>query len=189
MQHYEMTVLVRTDEDLAAISGFITQAGASVTGEQSLGRRRLAYPIAKETSAVYGVYTFDATSSAVAELNKKLEAAEHILRHLIIAGGVRGPKATTKKLTDKDLEVPESLTKGMAELAEAEKIAAATPTPAAKESAETTPETAAATPADEPEAKPKKTKKHAAESGEAEELTAEERQKKLNEKLEQILGN
>jgi len=188
MQHYEMTVLVRADDDLAALNGFIAAAGATVTGEQSLGRRRLAYPIAKETSAVYGVYTFDATADVVAELNKKLEAAEKILRHLIIAGGVRGPKASSKKLTEKDLEIPESLTKGMAELAEAEKATAPVATTETGETAVQA-EEVAPTVTDEPEAKPKKSRKHAAESGEAAELTAEERQKKLNEKLEQILGN
>lgn len=174
MQHYELTVLVRAEENLADISALITQVGAKNIHEEQLGRKKLAYPIEKETSAVYSVYTFDADNTVLAELERKLRQHELVLRHLVIAGGIRQPKKVTKKLSEKDLEVPESLTKGMAELAEAKAEEAKKATPKKSEPETETPVTTT------PEA--------VAETGEAEELTSDERQKKLDEKLKSILG-
>lgn len=179
MKHYETTILMRSEDDVGIFVSLIEELGGQITSHDDLGRRRLAYPIKKETSAVYGVWEFDLEPTKLIELNKKLRSNEAVLRHLIIAGGIRAPKSSAKKLSAKDLEVPESLTKGMAELAQA------AATPETTEGKEHKPETREKT---QSPAKKKKVAKAEPLPDAAEELTAKERQKKLDEKLKSILG-
>lgn len=170
MQRYELTFLTRNEGEETRVADLIVALGGRIESQLPPVRRKLVYPIEKETSAVYHTVVFELETTAAKDLLAKLESDTVILRSLLIAGGLRKAAEAPSKAHHEDEEVSEALERGMKELAEveakaqtqqpvAEEVVAA-PTPAAEETEET-----------------------------AESLTAEDRQKKLDEKLKSILGD
>ena len=51
---------------------------------KEMGRKKLAYPIKKETSGYYYVMTVEATHETIAEFDRKVQINEKVLRHLTI---------------------------------------------------------------------------------------------------------
>ena len=49
-----------------------------------MGKKRLAYPIKKQTEAVYAVASFAGAAMKVAELEKQFKSGTDILRYLLI---------------------------------------------------------------------------------------------------------
>ena len=62
----------------------LTDLGAVLEKDESIGRRRLAYQIKKKTEATYHNFLFRAGSKAVAELQRKMKLSESILRFLTV---------------------------------------------------------------------------------------------------------
>lgn len=88
---YEMVVIAvptLDDEGLAAlnqrVSGWITAAKGTITDTNVWGRRKLAYPIRKQTEGIYVQMNFQLAPSASRELDHQLRLEEQIMRHLII---------------------------------------------------------------------------------------------------------
>ena len=172
MARYELTFLTRSEEDQVGVPELLCQLGATTENVVAMGRHKLAYPIKKETSAAYFSYLFTLEPTKVAELNQKLVRNDQVLRHLLIADGIRKGEEPKRKLKEKDLEVPASVQAGFGDEAASETGTGQTETSPVKSA--TLDEVLAPV-------EPK-------ERG-GEEITAEERQKKLDEKLKQILGN
>ena len=184
MARYEVTYLTRSEEETGGVIDVISDLSGRVESQLPPLRRRLAYPIKKETAAVYHTFVFDLEPAKIREFDQKLTNNEVILRHLIVADGIRKGVESPRKLKEKDLEVAESLTKGMEELAAADlaRGVVATAEPMAKSDVPAA-ETEIVV---EKDAAPKT--RAAKKEISVEELTAEERQKKLDEKLKSILG-
>jgi ribosomal protein S6 len=187
MARYEVTYLTRSEDETAGVVDLISQFDGRVESQLPPVRRKLTYPIQKEVSAVYFTIVFDLDTTKMSEFGQKLEKNDKILRHLIVADGIRKGVEPVRKLKEKDLEVAESLAKGMEELAAADVargvIAGAMPVVEGEPTVETVaPETA------QPEAKTVSKKRAPKKEISVEELTAEDRQKKLDEKLKSILG-
>lgn len=88
---YEMVTLLHPrldDEGVTAISEWVQEKiadlGGEVTSVVPWGRRALAYPIQKQTEAVYIQFDFQLPGSQVAELNRSMRIHEDILRQLPI---------------------------------------------------------------------------------------------------------
>jgi len=62
----------------------LTDLGAVLEKDESIGRRRLAYQIKKKTEATYHNFLFRAGSKAVAELQRKMKLSENVLRYLTV---------------------------------------------------------------------------------------------------------
>ena len=62
----------------------LTDLGAVLEKDESIGRRRLAYQINKKTEATYHNFLFRAGSKAVAELQRKMKLSENVLRYLTV---------------------------------------------------------------------------------------------------------
>lgn len=62
----------------------LTDLGALIDKDESIGRRRLAYQINKKTEATYHNFLFRADSKAVNELQRKMKLSENILRYLTV---------------------------------------------------------------------------------------------------------
>lgn len=176
MRPYEITFITRSEESDAGVSDLIAQCDGRIEVRQVPVRRKFAYPIDKEQAGVYYTYEFTMDRTRLAELNHKLDRNEEVVRHLIIADGIRKSTAEPRKLKDKDLEVAESLTRGMAEIAADDAAREAIAAKAVEQPAQ-------AEVVEEPV-----TPTEPAHEATAEELTADERQKKLDEKLKNILG-
>lgn len=66
------------------VDKFITNAGGQVLKREDWGKRRLAYPIAKQTEGFYSVLQIQLPPTAVRTLENNLKLAEDVLRHLIV---------------------------------------------------------------------------------------------------------
>lgn len=91
MKEYELLYIVGTqftDQEIVGIQSkideMLTQAGAKVLKTQNLGKIKLAYPIKKIRHGSYMLSYFDAESSVIVDLNRRLGLAEEILRHTLL---------------------------------------------------------------------------------------------------------
>jgi len=88
---YDLVFLIVPDKDeqgaAAVVEEFrklLTDLGAVIDKDESMGRRRLAYQINKKTEATYHNFLFKAGSKAVTELQRKMKLSESILRFLTV---------------------------------------------------------------------------------------------------------
>ena len=87
---YEIMFIVKPTLDEAAIKDtvkslekIITDMKGKVT-TKDMGKRELAYPIKKEISGFYYLFTVNASVDAIDEFDRKARINENILRHQII---------------------------------------------------------------------------------------------------------
>ena len=93
MRQYELMFVVDPrvpDEDVVAMTDeykkMIAGHGAAVTREQSWGKRKLAYPIAKATEGKYQLLNVQAEAGVnpFPEVEQRLEQNENVLRYLTV---------------------------------------------------------------------------------------------------------
>jgi small subunit ribosomal protein S6 len=92
MAEYEFVVVFDprlSDEEFDTLSGefkvLVTGHGAELTHEESWGKRKLAYPIAKQTEGRYHIYNFAVDKPlAVAPIEARLVQNENVLRYLTV---------------------------------------------------------------------------------------------------------
>ena len=94
LHHYEMMVCFRPDLDEEAagalpqrLQTMIGNQGGEVTKENSMGRRRLAYPIRHFHEGLYQVVNFQMPPENVMALDHQLLLDDNVLRHLVIREG------------------------------------------------------------------------------------------------------
>lgn len=90
MENYEIMFIVKPtlEEDaikstVKSLEDVLTKLKAKVE-VKDMGKRELAYPIKKEISGFYYVFTTQASHSAIEEFDRKAGINENILRHQII---------------------------------------------------------------------------------------------------------
>jgi small subunit ribosomal protein S6 len=91
MKGYELLYIMGTqftDQEIADISvkidELLTQAGAKVLKTQNLGKIKLAYPIKKIRHGSYILSYFDAETSVIQDLNRRLALQDELLRHTLL---------------------------------------------------------------------------------------------------------
>ena len=91
MRLYELGLILRvdkTEDELAAliesIKGWITGQEGKIVKEDVRGRRRMAYPIAKQRDGYYIFYEIEMPTSAPIEIERNLNISEDVLRFLFI---------------------------------------------------------------------------------------------------------
>lgn len=89
-QHYELLYVIPgsvTDEDVPAtktkITDLVKTAGATLTQEQDLGRKKLAYRIGQHYQGVYQYAEFDADAAVMQNINNLMQLSQEVLRFLI----------------------------------------------------------------------------------------------------------
>ncbi len=104
MRTYEVLFIlspqIPEEEATALISEFRSVAektGATLKNEEAWGRRRLAYPIQKNTEGNYHLFVFESDGS-LAELDRRMRNSDRVLRHIIVR-------------TDEDLKRADKLAK------------------------------------------------------------------------------
>ncbi|HEY3055920.1 MAG TPA: 30S ribosomal protein S6 [Thermoanaerobaculia bacterium] len=104
MRTYEVLFILSPqmpeEETTALITEFRSVAektGATLKNEEAWGRRRLAYPIQKNTEGNYHLFAFESEGS-LAELDRRMRNSDRILRHIIVR-------------TDEDLKRADKLAK------------------------------------------------------------------------------
>lgn len=58
--------------------------GAKFTKEEDWGEKALSYPIKRQISGFYVNYLFEVKEALTNDLDKRLQASEDVLRHLIL---------------------------------------------------------------------------------------------------------
>jgi small subunit ribosomal protein S6 len=91
MKKYELMFMVRPDigeEILKAtrekVKAIITDNDGKITHVNDMGKRRLAYMIDKHREGIYSVYTFEANTHVLNELNRVVNIDENIIRHITV---------------------------------------------------------------------------------------------------------
>ena len=91
MQRYELMVCFRPDLDEESVgalaqrlNALVTDQGGEVTKENSMGRRRLAYPIRHYHEGYYQVVNCALPPAHIAELEHQLLLDEDVLRHIVV---------------------------------------------------------------------------------------------------------
>ena len=91
-RRYEALIILKnpgTDQELARatarLEGLIKKVSGSVDGSQSLGRRRLAFRIARQTEGHYQLIRFTAPTGRIGELERLLRLDEGIVRFMIVS--------------------------------------------------------------------------------------------------------
>ncbi len=90
MRDYELIFIVHPDLDesafndiVARIQGWITGAGGEIVKVDLWGKRKLAYPIRKQTEGQYVLIESKMEPSENAELERNLGLLEPVMRYLI----------------------------------------------------------------------------------------------------------
>lgn len=101
---YETTYILRPDvnEDgqrnfLERLKGIIQAHQGQVVAVEDWGKRRLAYPLKKETRGVYTYILYSGNNSLVAELERNLRINEQVLRFLSVKVADQFDPATFKR--------------------------------------------------------------------------------------------
>jgi small subunit ribosomal protein S6 len=77
-QEDEMTRL--TDN----MSGVVTSQGGTVTRNEVLGRRQLAYRIGRKNEGVYVLFEVEGTGGEIAELERRMRVNDQIMRYMTV---------------------------------------------------------------------------------------------------------
>lgn len=89
MAQYEIAVLYHPDLEIdldkaeKKVQKIFSDNGGKVTATDNWGKRKLAYPIAKQEHAVYVFYTVEMPGEGVAKVEGLLNIADEVIRFLI----------------------------------------------------------------------------------------------------------
>ena len=77
-QEEEMTRLTTN------LSGVVTDQGGTITRNEVLGRRQLAYRIGRKNEGVYVLFEVEGTGSEIAELERRMRVNDAIMRYMTV---------------------------------------------------------------------------------------------------------
>ncbi|MDP2704115.1 MAG: 30S ribosomal protein S6 [bacterium] len=80
---YELTCLLRSEEDIAFVRSLLGQHDARVIQEHPLSKVELQYPIKGERYAFLGLVTFEVPTANLHSLRSALQLQDRVLRCLI----------------------------------------------------------------------------------------------------------
>ena len=89
MNQYEIAVLYHPDLEIdldkatSKVDKIIADNGGKVTSVDNWGKRKLAYPIKKNESAVYVFYTTELPAESVRKIESTLNITDEVIRFLI----------------------------------------------------------------------------------------------------------
>lgn len=90
MNQYEIAVLYHPDLEIdlekatSKVEKIFTDNGGKVTNVDNWGKRKLAYPIKKNESAVYVFYTINLPAESVRKVEGILNITDEVIRFLIV---------------------------------------------------------------------------------------------------------
>ena len=88
---YEVMFIIdagASDEDVTRLSDglqqIITDQGGTVTKNENMGRRTLAYPIDRKNEGIYVLYEIEGTGREIAELERRMRVSDQVMRYLTV---------------------------------------------------------------------------------------------------------
>ena len=102
MKDYELTVLFHPDLEmnpspaLGKVKKLITTHGGQITREENEGKKRLAYPIARQDFAIYYYLDVQLPADAPKKINGQLAIADEVIRYLLVKVDPRRAKLAAR---------------------------------------------------------------------------------------------
>ena len=88
---YEVVFILDTDtpEEESArlvenLSHTVTEQGGTLTRNESMGRRTLAYRIGRKTEGNYWIFEIEGTGHEIAELERRMRVADAVIRYMTV---------------------------------------------------------------------------------------------------------
>jgi small subunit ribosomal protein S6 len=88
---YEVMFIVdskTSDEDITRLNEnlqqVITDQGGTVTKQENMGRRQLAYPIGRQTEGHYVLFEVDGSGREIAELERRMRVNDQVIRYITV---------------------------------------------------------------------------------------------------------
>ena len=112
MKEYELTVLIRPDlesdleKPLEKIRTLIKNNGGEIVKEDNIGKKKLAYRIAKEDFAIYVEFDAKLPAEAPLKISNTLNITNEVIRYLLVKVDEKGRAllADAKKNSDSSEE-------------------------------------------------------------------------------------
>jgi len=110
MQHYELTYILPMTYTVDEIPGLakkvttqLTDYGATIAKETSMGKLKFAYPINKLSHGYYNVVEFDMEGEKTAELETFMRLSEDVVRHMLVIKRIKSEQelANEQKVREK----------------------------------------------------------------------------------------
>src|SRR3989344_1397747 len=99
---------LETDTIIGKVGKIITENQGNGIKTERLGRKKLAYPIQKQVEAEYILVNFEAPTSAIIPISKKLRMEEEdLLRFLLVKSNPKATKAGSKVKIEEEKEEEE----------------------------------------------------------------------------------
>ncbi len=115
MRKYENLVIVKptlTAEEIQAsinaIEEVITSNGGEIAARDTMGMRKLAYPIEKNERGYYHVVYYSVAPAAIAEIERRFRINEDLLRFVTIKYDTNREVAAWNGLVEKANKAPEA---------------------------------------------------------------------------------
>jgi len=115
MNHYELLYLISasySEDELTPLKETVKQLvekhGGKINFEDSLGKKKLAYPINNIRNGYYLVYEFDIEPSNIVNLDRDLTLTAEVVRHQIVSKKLKSPtmvKITEEKIKKEKVEI------------------------------------------------------------------------------------
>ena len=115
MNQYEIAVLYHPDLEIdlekatSRVEKILTDNGGKVVNSDNWGKRKLAYPIKKNESAVYVIYTVELPAENVRKVESTLNITDEVIRFLITRPDL---KAIAKAEALKELKAKKAAERG-----------------------------------------------------------------------------
>ncbi|HSX45186.1 MAG TPA: 30S ribosomal protein S6 [Candidatus Saccharimonadales bacterium] len=90
MAQYEIAVLYHPDLEVdlskaeEKVTKIVTSNDGKIVSTDNWGKRKLAYPIAKQEHAIYVFYTVEMPTLNVRKVERELNIADEVIRYLIV---------------------------------------------------------------------------------------------------------
>ncbi|MCL2371369.1 30S ribosomal protein S6 [Candidatus Saccharibacteria bacterium] len=107
MREYELSILFHPDLELnlspaiERVEKTIADLGGAITSKTEEGRKKLAYQIAKNDSAIFYYYDVQLDPSSVAKLDRALVLMSEVIRHLVVASDPKVIEARAARESEK----------------------------------------------------------------------------------------
>ena len=113
MRHYENLVIVKPtltqeeiEQELKAVEEVIASNGGEIAATDTMGMRKLAYPIQKNQRGFYYVIYYTAAPSAISEIERRFRINENLLRFMTVKYDSKKEITAWSKMVEKAKAVP-----------------------------------------------------------------------------------
>ena len=91
MREYEVLVILPAEADESTVGGaveritkILSERGGEVSNIDRWGRRRFAFPIARQSEGYYVAVRFTSEPAAIAEIDRALTLADEVIRFKVV---------------------------------------------------------------------------------------------------------